>query len=86
MIPLWDEQQKYWSEIMEKLPIRKMPHSRESEHYEYLQQYKQKVASILETVAGQQREEWNGLKKCWMPLPNMVLTFPDFRYVPLYNC
>ena len=86
MLPLWDEQQQNWLEIMEKLPLRKMPHSRDSEHYEYLQQYKKKVASNLDSVAGQKREVWNGLKKCWMPLPNIVLTFPHFRYVPRYKC
>ena len=82
MQAMWDEQQPNWLTIMEQLPIRKMPHSRDSEHYASLQNYKHKVAAFLETIAGQQVPVLNGLHKCWMPLPNIVLTFPDFRYVP----
>ena len=82
MQSMWDEQQQVWLDVMQHLPIRKMPHSTFSEQYENLQKYKQKVVNLLETVSGQKAAVWRGLHKCWMPLPNVVLAFPDFRYVP----
>ena len=74
--PMWDEQQKNWIEMMEKLPIRKMPHSDGSDYHG------NPVASFLTSREGQRKPEWNGIKKCWMPLPNAALMFPAFRYVP----
>ena len=84
MQPMWDEQQKNWLEIISKLPLRKMPHSSNSDYYEQLKQYKKKVATILDSVEGQALAMWNGIKKCWMPLPNIILAYPMFRYVPVY--
>ena len=75
---MWDEQQKNWIEMMEKLPIRKMPHSDGSDYHG------NPVASFLTSREGQRKPEWNGIKKCWMPLPNAALMFPAFRYVPYF--
>ena len=73
---MWDHQNQLWLDMMEKLPLRKMDHSEFSTHHGT------KVATFLISKENQQVSEWHGLKKRWMPLPNVVLMFPDFRYVP----
>ena len=70
---LWNQQQGYWTTIMEKLPIEKMAHSKWSEYNE------RKIVTFLETTAAQSRPYWEGLKKCWMPLPSTALLYPEFR-------
>ena len=72
---MWQQQQQNWAYVIEKLPIEKLAHSKWSEHNE------RTVVTFLETTAGQQKPEWNGLKKCWMPLPSTALLFPEFRYL-----
>lgn len=71
---LWEQQQGYWKVVMEKIPLGKMAHHYWSEFKD------EKVVTFLETSAGQHRPYWEGLKKCWMPLPASVMLFPDFRY------
>ena len=72
---LWTQQQLYWNNILEKLPVEKMAHSKWSEYNG------RKVAAFLETTAGQRRAVLDGLRKCWMPLPSTAILFPMFRYL-----
>ena len=72
---MWERQRKIWEEIIEKLPIQKYSHSKYSEYREL------KAVTLLKD---QKMAEWFGLQKCFMPLPNTVMAFPMWRYVPIY--
>ena len=73
LVPMWERQRKIWEEIIEKLPVQKYKHSEYSEHH------KLKAVTLLKD---QKMTEWFGLQKCFMPLPNSVMAFPMWRYVP----
>ena len=75
---MWDQQNRRWLDMIDLLPIRKMAHSSFSELHGT------KVAAFLTSAENRRTPEWHGIKKCWMPLPNVVLVFPPFRYVPIF--
>ena len=75
LIPLWDRQQDIWKDVIEKLPLRKLKHCKQSEYYNE----DRPVCKLLETHAGQRSSAWGDIQKCFMPLPSTVMLFPEFR-------
>lgn len=72
---MWDRQRLMWEEIIEKLPTQKYTYSVHSEHFE-------KKNYPITLLKDQHMDEWFGLKKSLMPLPNVCMVYPIVRYVP----
>ena len=64
-----------WEEIIEKLPTQKYAYSVHSEYFE-------KKNYPITLLKEPEMEDWYGLKKAWMPLPNTCMVYPMFRYEP----
>ena len=77
LVPMWEKQRRIWEEVIERLPVQKYQYSIHTDHFE-------KKNYPITMLKDQQMEEWSGLKKSLMPLPNTVMMYPMLRYVLTY--